>query len=139
MKKKRGMMLVALSLVMGLGAAWFANGWIANRAGITDANNAVVMSAAMDIPYGTKMESRHIKAVKMPKDLVPQDAVLSVEEIEGFVANADVVRGEMLIQSRFVAHDGGSTLALNDRFQRGQIENRSDLTGLQRFGQVIET
>jgi len=111
MMKKRGVMLVALSLIMGLGAAWFANGWIANRAGVADGNNAVVMSAAMDIPYGTKMESRHIKAVKIPKELIPQDAVQSVEEIEGHVANADVVRGEMLIQSRFVAHNGGSTLA----------------------------
>ena len=111
MMKKRGLMLIALSLFMGIGAAWFANGWVANRSGLADNDKAIVMAAAMDIPYGTKLESRHIKAVQIPKDILPQDAVTSVEEIEGYVANAEVVRGEMLIKARFNAHSGGSTLA----------------------------
>jgi pilus assembly protein CpaB len=113
MMKQRGLLLVALSLIMGIGAAWFAKGWIDNRAGLSadDSNNIIVMAAAIDIPYGTKLESRHIKAVKIPKDIKPQDAVLTVDEIEGFVANSDVLAGEMLIKSRFAAHGVGSTLA----------------------------
>jgi pilus assembly protein CpaB len=112
MMKQRGLLLVALSLIMGIGAAWFAKGWVDNRSGGSDdVNTVVIMSAAMDIPYGTKLESRHIKAVKIPKEITPQDAVLTVDEIEGYVANSDVVKGEMLIKSRFNAHGVGSTLA----------------------------
>ena len=111
MMKQRGILLVAMSLLMGLGAAWFANGWVDNRSGQADDNNVVVMAAAIDIPYGTKLESRHMRAVKIPKGIKPQDAVLSVEELEGYVSTGDVVEGEMLIKTRFVAHDAGSTLA----------------------------
>jgi pilus assembly protein CpaB len=112
MMKQRGILLVAMSLLMGLGAAWFANGWVDNRSGKADDDNTVVvMAAAIDIPYGTKLESRHIRAVKIPKGIKPQDAVASVEEIEGYVSMGDVVEGEMLIKTRFVAHDIGSTLA----------------------------
>jgi len=112
MMKQRGILLVAMSLLMGLGAAWFANGWVENRSGQTnDENNVVVMAAAIDIPYGTKLESRHIRAVKIPKGIKPQDAVASVEELVGYVSTGDVVEGEMLIKTRFVAHDIGSTLA----------------------------
>jgi pilus assembly protein CpaB len=97
---------------MGLGAAWFANGWVNNRSGqANDDNNVVVMAAAIDIPYGTKLESRHIRAVKIPKGIKPQDAVASVDELVGYVSTGDVVEGEMLIKTRFVAHDIGSTLA----------------------------
>jgi pilus assembly protein CpaB len=111
MMKKRAFLLVTLSLVMGVGAAWFANGWVANRSGQGDADVAMVMTAAMDIPYGTKIESRHIRAVQIPKGIQPQDVATSVDEIEGFVASVDVVKGEMLIKSRFVEHGAGSTLA----------------------------
>ena len=113
MMKKRGLLLVALSLLMGIGAAWFANGWVMNRSGEMAANSdtVTVMAAAMNIPYGTKVESRHIRAVQIPKDIKPQDAVASVDELEGWVANTDVVSGEMLIKARFVEHGTGSTLA----------------------------
>jgi pilus assembly protein CpaB len=111
MMKKRGFLLVTLSLLMGLCAAWFANGWVANRSGLGDADVAMVMTAAMDIPYGTKIESRHVRAVKIPKGIRPQDVATSVDEIEGFVASVDVVEGEMLLKSRFVEHGAGSTLA----------------------------
>jgi pilus assembly protein CpaB len=113
MMKKRGLLLVAISLIMGIGAAWFANGWVQNRAGegAENTNVVTVMAAAIDIPYGTKVESRHVKAVQIPKEIKPQDSVENVESITGMVATSDVLSGEMLIRSRFVEHAQGSTLA----------------------------
>jgi len=58
MMKKRGLLLVALSLVMGVGAAWVANNWVQIRNGQMSAVNedeVVVVAAAMNIPYGTKI------------------------------------------------------------------------------------
>jgi pilus assembly protein CpaB len=114
MMKKRGFLLVVLSMVMGIGAAYFANNWVQTRSGeVADANSSTVtvMAASMDIPYGTKIESRHMKAVQIPKEILPQGSVMSVEELEGYVATTDVVEGEMLMKTRFAEHDIGSTLA----------------------------
>ena len=114
MMRKRGLFLVMLSIVMGAGAAWFANQWLESRTdqmASTEGNVVTVVAAAMDIPYGTKIESRHMKIIEMPADIVPQGVVTSVVDVEGYVANAEIVSGEMLLTSRFNAHNVGSTLA----------------------------
>ena len=114
MMRKRGLMLFMLSLVMGAGAVWFANQWIQTRTGQladADGESVTVIAASMDIPYGTKMESRHMKTIDWPADTVPTGMVTSESQIEGFVANAEVVAGEPLMTSRFNEHNVGSTLA----------------------------
>ncbi len=114
MMRKRGLMLVMLSIVMGAGAAWFANQWVQNQSGqmaSEDGGTATVIAAAIDIPYGTKIESRHMKSINWPADSVPEGMVISEAQIEGFVANAEVVAGEPLMASRFNEHNIGSTLA----------------------------
>ena len=114
MMRKRGLLLVVLSIAMGVGAAWFANRWAQNQSGQMagpDAMTTTVIAAAMDIPYGTKIESRHMKSIELPNEIVPVGVVTSEADIDGFVANAEVVAGEMLMASRFNEHNIGSTLA----------------------------
>jgi pilus assembly protein CpaB len=114
MMKKRGLLLVALSLVMGVGAAWVANNWVQIRNGQVSAVNkdeVAVVTAAMDIPYGTKLSSRHLTTLTVPKALVPGDVVFDAESIEGMVSSIDVVSGEMIMKSRLSEHGSGSTLA----------------------------
>jgi pilus assembly protein CpaB len=114
MMKKRGFLLVALSLLMGVGAAWVANNWVQIRNGqiatINDNETAVVV-ASMNIPYGTKIAPRHLDTIMVPPAMLPQDVVIDPESIEGQVSNIDVVAGEMLINSRLSEHGSGSTLA----------------------------
>jgi pilus assembly protein CpaB len=82
MFKKRGLVLVAVSLVIGLGAALVANNWMQSRVtGAADDNNSHVASAAMSIPYGTKIEVRHVKMVLLPDNVVPTGAIQSIEQI----------------------------------------------------------
>ncbi len=114
MMKKRGFLLVALSLMMGVGAAWVANNWVQIRNGQLSAVNEdgiAVVTASMDIPYGTKIAARHLTTITVPKEMVPGDAVLDAASIEGYVSSTDVVSGEMLMQSRLSEHGSGSTLA----------------------------
>jgi pilus assembly protein CpaB len=114
MMKKRGFLLVALSLFMGVGAAWVANNWVQIRNGelaTVDSNETAVVVASMNIPYGTKLESRHLSTIMVPPNMVPSDAVLDGASIEGQVATIDVVSGEMIMQSRLSEHGSGSTLA----------------------------
>ena len=115
MMKKRGFLLVALSLMMGVGAAWVANNWVQIRSGqlsaVDNSNEIAVVVASMDIPYGTKIAPRHLNTISLPKAAVPGDAVLDPESIEGQVSSTDVVTGEMLMKSRLSEHGSGSTLA----------------------------
>ena len=76
MMKKRGFLLVAMSLLMGVGAAWVANNWVQIRNGqiatIEDNETAVVV-ASMDIPYGTKIAPRHLDTIMVPPAMLPKD------------------------------------------------------------------
>ena len=114
MMRKRGLLLVVLSITMGIGAAWFANRWAQSQSGqMASADEATtsVVAAAIDIPYGTKIESRHMKTIQIPTEMVPAGVVLNESDIEGFVANAEIVSNEMLLEARFAEHNVGSTLA----------------------------
>ena len=110
--KRRGWILVVLSLCLGGLSAWGANNWVkAQLSGEDGANGEQVVVAAMDIPYGTKVEGRHLGMISMPAGSAPQNAFRELAAVEGKVATMDIARGEILLNERFADHDGGSTLA----------------------------
>jgi pilus assembly protein CpaB len=110
--KRRGWVLVVLSLGLGALSAWGANNWVkAQLSGDDGVNGEQVVVAAMDIPYGTKVEGRHVGVISMPIGSAPQNAFREQAAIEGKVATMDIARGEILLGERFADHDGGSTLA----------------------------
>jgi pilus assembly protein CpaB len=112
MFKSRGLLLIVLSLIMGAGAAYTANEWVASQiVGETDLDGTQVVAAAMEIPYGTKVGPRHVKMVEIPEAAAPAGYFTSVDDVMGTVATIAIARGEILLANRFAAHDQGSTLA----------------------------
>jgi pilus assembly protein CpaB len=113
MLKKRGLMLVLLSLVIAGGAAWVANNYLKKQLAAADANAATVsvVIAAMKIPYGTRLESRHVRVAAYPKDLLPPGAILDYPSVDGFIAKGDILEGEVLLNDRLASSKDGSTLA----------------------------
>ena len=114
MVKRRGMVLVFLSLLMAVGAAFVANKWIDARvmpAQDNTLNSASVVAAAMSIPFATKVEERHLKLVEMPEGLTPDGFFKSIDEVIGKVSTTNISRGEILVTERFRTHTTGSTLA----------------------------
>lgn len=113
MANRRGMILVVLSVVMGTAASWTANRWVNARSAAEEGarQGTHVVAAAMAIPYGTKVEGRHLKFVEIPEGIAPTGFFTAVEDVEGRVSTIDIARGEILIADRLVAHDKGSTLA----------------------------
>jgi pilus assembly protein CpaB len=113
MAKKRGIFLVALSLLMAISAAWTANRWITAKAAAEQGAliGTHVVAAAMAIPYGTKVEGRHLKYVEIPEGVAPIGFFTSYDDVKGRVSTTPISRGEILIEERFAAHDAGSTLA----------------------------
>jgi pilus assembly protein CpaB len=114
MIKRRGFLLILISLTLALGAALVARSWIQARlsAGATppDAGMAVVV-AAMEIPYGTKVEARHLKTITLPRDAQVGDHYAKPEDVIGLIATQKVIAGEILLKERFADRAAGSTLA----------------------------
>jgi pilus assembly protein CpaB len=137
MAKRRGLVLIFLSLLMAAGAAWVANVWV-NGQLVTQAsaepNVHRVVAAALAIPFATKVEGRHLKFIEVPMDVMPSGAFTSFEEVEGQVSTTAISRGEILVSERFAAHERGSTLAaLIDKKMRAITVRVDDVIGVGGF------
>ena len=134
MFRKRGLILVTLSLVLGLSAAMVARGWVADQTNKEKANVATIVAATMAIPFGTKVEERHLKIIEMPKDSVPPGSFTLKEEVVDKVAMQPIVAGEILMKVRFVEQGEGSTLAaLVDKNMRAVTVRVDDVIGVAGF------
>ncbi|MFC4313494.1 Flp pilus assembly protein CpaB [Steroidobacter flavus] len=113
MMKRRGALMVMLSLVFGAAAAWSAKNWVEQRihaSNVTDAGSSVVV-AAMEVPYGTVMEGRHVRVITVPTGTALGNHFSTVKEVEGLIASQKVLNGEVLLKERFTKSGAGSTLA----------------------------
>lgn len=114
MPKRRGLILITLSILMAVGAAYVANEWVIAKVmpdTQSEESRQQVIAAAMSIPFATKVEERHLKYVDLPEDLAPDGIFSSIEEVVGQVSTTAIPRGEVLVAERFRAHSAGSTLA----------------------------
>lgn len=106
--------MLAVALVMALGAALLAKGWISERlanASQADDGSASIVAAALEIPFGHSIQFADVKLVKWPADAVPKGAFDSIDEVIGRVTTQTVLSGEILRRERVVEHGGGSALA----------------------------
>lgn len=112
MMKRRGVLMVMLSLIFGAAAAWSAKNWVEQRtrSNPAEAGTSVVI-AAIEVPYGTAIEGRHVKVISVPTGTQLGNHFSSIKEVEGLIATQKVLTGEILLKERFTKHGAGSTLA----------------------------
>jgi len=111
--KRRGLLLIMISLVLAVSAAWVARNWIQarlNASASTDASEQVVV-AAMEIPFGTKVEARHLRTIALPRSAQVGNHYQRPEDVVGLIALQKIISGEILLKERFADRQGGSTLA----------------------------
>lgn len=137
MAKRRGLILILMSLMMAAGAAWVANVWV-NGQLVTQAsaepNVTRVVAAALAIPFASKVESRHLKFIEVPAEVMPAGAFTTFEEVQGQVSTTAISRGEILVRERFATHERGSTLAaLIDKNMRAITVRVDDVIGVAGF------
>jgi pilus assembly protein CpaB len=112
MVRSRGVLLIVFSMVLAVGAAWAANRWLQARAAVPDSMPmATVVTAAMDIPFGTTIETRHLATIQMLPGTQPESSYHAIAEVEGKIARAPLLAGEILLAGRFTDQANGSTLA----------------------------
>jgi pilus assembly protein CpaB len=135
MFKKKGLVLIVLSVLMSVGAAWFANSWIQQSSPEDNSmTGSQVAAAAIGIPHGTKIEARHVTMVTMADGSIPSGAIRSLDEVEGKIASIEMLPGELLLSARFVEHISGSTLsALVEAKKRAFTVRVDDVIGVAGF------
>jgi len=137
MVKRRGVLLIFLSLLMAVGAAFVANEWIVARVmpeEQAEENTAQVVAAAMSIPFATKVEERHLKLIEMPEGITPEGVFGTIEDVLGQVSTTSIARGEVLVTERFRVHTAGSTLAaLVNENMRAVTVRVDDVVGVAGF------
>lgn len=112
MFKSRTLLMLSFALIMGLGAAYLARGWALDRfASPTTEDGVPVVVAALQIPFGKKVEASDLKVATMPKSMVPSSALTEAETIEGQVATTTIYPGEMILKEKVAAFGGGSALS----------------------------
>jgi pilus assembly protein CpaB len=110
--KRRGLVLIIISLVLAIGAAWVARNWVQARMNGAPADpGQQVVVAAMDVPFGTKVEARHLSTIVLPRNAAVGNHYTKVDDVVGLIALQKIISGEILLKERFADRAAGSTLA----------------------------
>jgi len=115
MLSRRGPILIVVSLLLAVGAAWVANRWLLSereQQAATPGTVAVAV-AAIEIPFGTKVEANHhVAMIQMLEGTAPEGVFATAEAVEGKVARSSIMKGEILLEGRFAEEGTGNMLAL---------------------------
>jgi pilus assembly protein CpaB len=136
MLRGRGSLLVVISMLLAVGAAWLANQWVQARAAPagTRPPTVSVVTAAIDIPFSTKVESRHLTTIQMLRGTEPSGSYHDVKKVEGKVSRASLLAGEILLEGRFAEQGSGSTLAaVVEKNMRAVTVRVDDVVGVAGF------
>jgi pilus assembly protein CpaB len=113
-RSTRTFTLFLVAVTLGVGATWLANNWLQNRlmpAEAAEAGTAPVVVAALEIPFGQKIEAAHLKTIAWPSDNLPDSTFSDVADVEGRIANQKIAKGELILEQRVVEEVNGSTLS----------------------------
>jgi len=115
MSNFRSISLFISAIALGLGATWYANQWLisSTAAPVAEATMSTtpVVVAALEIPFGQKIEASHLKTINWPEATMPEGVFNDPDLIVGKIANTKIMQNEMVIKSRIVDKVGGSVLA----------------------------
>ena len=134
MARGRGPILIVSSLLLAGGAAWMANKWITARATPVAANSpSRVLTAALNLPLGTQISSRHVASIEMIPGQEPAGTFHDEKEVDGKTTSVNVPAGQLLMASMF-AKEGESALAANvEKDKRAVTVRVDDVIGVAGF------
>jgi pilus assembly protein CpaB len=101
MQTRRGLILLALALVLGLAAAWTAMRLATNPA-VAEASPSKITSvvvARVDVPVASSLIREQLKTVDWPSDHVPSGALTSVDHAVERIVRRPIAKGEPVLEA----------------------------------------
>ncbi len=135
MARRRGPILVLISLLLAFLAAWVANAWLSMRAAAkVGPEPEPVVTAATEMPLGTKIKDEQLVVIEVPPGTAPKGSFHRTTDVVGKVTSTSVVSGEILLKERLATSDKGSALAsVVDRNMRAVTVRVDDMVGVSGF------
>lgn len=131
MKNVKAVMLLALAIVIGLGAAFYAVQIVSKNGNI--ASNKVVV-AAVDIPLGSKISPQMITTMDWPIGSVPSGAFKEAKGLQERVVKTTVMRGEAILETKLApAGSQGGLSAVIAEGKRAMTVRVNDVVGVAGF------
>jgi pilus assembly protein CpaB len=135
MVRRRGPLLVVISLVLALFAAWVANNWLSMRASakVGPAPEQLV-TAAVDMPLGTKIAEHQLGLIEVLPGTAPKGSFHRYADVVGKVTSTAVLAGEILLAQRLASSGKGSALSsVVDKNMRAVTVRVDDMVGVAGF------
>lgn len=134
MARRRGPILVVISLVLAIMAAYVANAWLAMRASAkTGPAPEPVVTATVDMPLGTKLKEEQLLVIEVPPGTAPKGSFRRPSDLIGKVISTPVVAGEILLDSRVATGKGSTLSSIVDRNMRAVTVRVDDMVGVSGF------
>jgi pilus assembly protein CpaB len=131
MKNLKALILMALAVFAGLGAAIVAAGWVAERGNIASTR---VVVAAVDIEPGSKINPQMITTVDWPSGSVPHGVFSDMKPLQDRVVRSGLGRGEALVERKLmpVGAQGGLSAVIAEG-KRAMTVRVNDVVGVAGF------
>lgn len=131
----RFFIMLIIATVLAGGAAWIAKNWVDSVTGQKAEQGVTpIVVAAMDIPYGSKIEATHLKKLNWPKDSLPKGAFQDDKLVIGKIAQRAFMADEALLESQIKDRAAGSILsALIPEGKRAMSVSVNDVSGVAGF------
>jgi pilus assembly protein CpaB len=122
------------SLLLAGGAAYMANKWVTARATpVAPVATTKVLTAAMNLQLGTKVEARHVSSMVVIPGQEPAGVFHDLKEIDGKSTTVNVLAGQMLMASMFAKEGDGALAAMVTPDKRAVTVRVDDVVGVAGF------
>jgi pilus assembly protein CpaB len=113
MRNPKALAMLILSVVIGLGAAFFGAGWLSQQTAM--ASNKVVV-AAVDVDLGSRLNPQMLNEVEWPSGSVPSGAFRDIKTLQDRVAKTSIMRGEAILEAKLapVGTKGGLSAVIGE-------------------------
>jgi pilus assembly protein CpaB len=130
MRNSKAFLIIGVALFLALAAVLVAAKWMSEQG----AAGTFVVSAASDIPQGTRIVAGSLHLTEWPSGSVPEGAATTVEKLVGRVAHTDISRGEPVLESK-LAPPGttGGLSAVVTAGKRAMTVRVNDVVGVAGF------
>jgi len=131
---KKFMIMIIIAIALALGATKIADNWLKSQVMTDTPKEEHVVIAAIDIPFGIKIEPKHVSLIAWPADSMPKNSFNTTESVIGKVTKSTIYAGDLITDKRVAKHLGGSTLsALITKNYRAISVRVNDVVGVSGF------